>query len=73
LEEIISLCIISRPGCAEYTEFTFDAVLSEKATQAEVYKVAAQPIVLVSYGFIFEFMVNFPSFSPLFLIVYLFL
>ena len=46
---MLALDITSRLGFVDYTEFKFDAVLSEKATQADVYEVAAQPIVLVSF------------------------
>ena len=46
---MLSLDISSRVGFVDYTEFKFDAVLSEKATQADVYEVAAQPIVLVRF------------------------
>lgn len=43
----------SRGSLVDYTEFKFDAVLAASATQADVYQVAAQPIVLASASFYF--------------------
>ncbi|KAI5084376.1 hypothetical protein GOP47_0000545 [Adiantum capillus-veneris] len=42
-----STVTVRRKGSfVDYTEFKFDAVLGDSATQADVYQVAAQPIVL---------------------------
>nr|AMS24208.1 armadillo repeat-containing kinesin-like protein [Marsilea vestita] len=45
--------IVRRNGSSvDYTEYKFDAVLSDSATQADVYRVAAQPVVLdVLHGY----------------------